>query len=169
LKRTRTLTLAHNGRDCRFSHLVLETKRARAWVALSQSGEGRVRDYYGAALLFSAAPKNFDAWRRSRAPGAKVPHPALRADLSRQGEVIRAPILQKSTVSECGRGEQKNARSVYPSPAPAGPQAQAGRGRRASLRKQNRSPGEGAGAVQANRPAPRTELFELKKPTPRQR
>ena len=39
-------------------------------------------------------------------PGAEVPHPALRADLSRQGEVIRAPILQKSTVSlVVGEGE----------------------------------------------------------------
>src|SRR5580692_6718301 len=90
--------------DCRFSYLVVETKRTGAWVALSKSGEGRVRDLYGAALFFSAAPKNFDAWRRSRVPGAEVPHPALRADLSRQGEVIRAPILQKSTVSSCGRG-----------------------------------------------------------------
>src|SRR5271169_2486139 len=43
-----------------------------------------------------------------------------------------------------------------------GPQAQAGRGRRASLRQQNRSPGEGAGAVRANRPAPLTELFGLR-------
>ena len=65
-----------------------------------------MRDLYGAALFFSAAPKNFDAWRRSRAPGAEVPHPALRADLSRQGEVIRAPILQKWTVSSVvGEGE----------------------------------------------------------------
>ena len=70
-------------------------------------GRGKGEGPLCAALFFSAEPKNFDAWRRSRAPGAEVPHPALRAGLSRQGEVIGALILQKSTVLQnVGEGEE---------------------------------------------------------------
>ena len=62
-----------------------------------------------------------------------------------------------------GEGTEKGA--VFLSLARAcgpGLQAQAGRGRRATLREQNRSPGEGAGAARANRPAPRTELLGMR-------
>jgi hypothetical protein len=51
-------------------------------------GEGGVRDLPARRYFFGAAPQNFDVWRAKDAPDAEVPHPALRADLSRLGEVF---------------------------------------------------------------------------------
>jgi len=38
-------------------------------------------------LYYAQVLRNFDVRRPGMAPGGAVPHPALRADLSRQGEV----------------------------------------------------------------------------------
>ena len=51
------------------------------------------------------ARQNFDAWRRRMAPGAEVPHPALRAGLSRPGEVIhQACAMRLRTAPSNGGG-----------------------------------------------------------------
>jgi hypothetical protein len=62
-------------------------------------GEGPLRE----ALSFKRRATKFYAWRPKLAPGAEVPHLALRAGLSRRGEVIHTPT-RKSTVFSCERG-----------------------------------------------------------------
>src|SRR5271169_340453 len=91
--------------DCRFSQSAVQSALIISIRHLSRTGEGRVRDLGARRYFFSAAHQNFDAWRQKAAPGAKVPHPALRADLSRRGEVTYTSNLRKSTITSCGRGK----------------------------------------------------------------
>ena len=53
------------------------------------------------AIFKAPRLENFDACRRSTASGAAVPHPALRAGLSRQGEAeaLRCPAIFSRTPS----------------------------------------------------------------------
>jgi hypothetical protein len=87
-------------------------------------GRGKGEGPLCAALFLSVEPQNFDAWRPSysvTAPGAEVPHPALRAGLSCWGELIKDPSSRKSTVSGQGTrhlSEESQESGNETSPAP---------------------------------------------------
>src|SRR6266567_5892705 len=59
--------------DCLFSHRAVQFALTTMFYTLSRMGEGV--GPWRAAHFFCAARQNFDAWRQTPAPDAKVPHP----------------------------------------------------------------------------------------------